>query len=141
MFKFFKPKKRTPEDCLAEAKAGNADAQFTIGIQYERGQMGFPQDYVEAAKWYRKAAEQGHHGAQLYLGVFLAQGQGVTPDFIEAYMWLELAKSGNELDKAAADDCQKRLIAYMTPHYVAEGQRRSREFVPTKGKGEMDWLK
>jgi hypothetical protein len=78
-------------------------------------------------KWYRKAAEQGHAGAQLYLGVFLAQGQGVEPDFVEAYKWIELAKRGNEADKAAADESQKQLVAYMTPDQIAEGKRLARD--------------
>lgn len=118
------------ERCYKSAQAGDAESQYTIGIQYEQGQSGYPKDYAEAAKWYRKAAEQGHAGAQLYLGVFLAQGQGVKPDFVEAYKWIELAKRGNALDKVAAIDCQKRLVAYLTPAQVAEGQRLSSEFVP-----------
>ncbi len=117
--------------CLKKAEAGDAESQYTIGIQYERGQFGFPQSYIEAAKWYRKAAAQGHSGAQLYLGVFLAQGQGVEPNFVEAYQWIELAKRGNMLDKFAADDCQKRLIVYMTPEQIVEGQRLARAFVST----------
>lgn len=110
-----------------QAEAGNLEGQFQMGIQYEHGQFGFPQDYFEAAKWYRKAAEQGHCGAQLYLGLFLAQGQGVEVNLIEAYKWIELAKRGNARDKFAADDCQNRLIAFMTPDQIAEGQRLARE--------------
>jgi TPR repeat protein len=121
------------ERCLKNAEAGDAESQYTIGIQYERGQFGFPQDLFEAAKWYRKAAIQGHAGAQLYLGVFLAQGQGVEPDIVEAYKWIELAKRGSALDKIAANGCQKRLVAFMTPEQIAEGQRLSSEFVPKKG--------
>jgi hypothetical protein len=68
------------EGCKREAAAGKAEAQFTLGGCYERGQMGLPQSYSEAAKWYRKAAEQDHHAAQLYLGILLAQGKGVEPD-------------------------------------------------------------
>ena len=120
------------ERCRKNAEAGDAESQYTIGIQYERGNFGFPQDYYEAAKRYRKAAEQGHAGAQLYLGVFLAQGQGVEPDAVEAYKWIELAKRGSALDKIAAIGSQKRLVAYMTPEQVAEGQRLSSEFVPKK---------
>jgi len=38
------------------AEAGDATAQFILGGMYAKGQ-GVPQDYGEAAKWYRKAAE------------------------------------------------------------------------------------
>ena len=40
------------------ANQGYAAAQFNLGIMYDEGQ-GVPQDYAEALKWYRKAAEQG----------------------------------------------------------------------------------
>ena len=36
---------------------GIAGAQFYLGVQYEHGR-GVTQDDTEAAKWYRKAAEQ-----------------------------------------------------------------------------------
>ena len=120
------------ERCYENAEAGDAESQYTIGIQFEKGQSGFQQDYSEAAKWYRKAAEQGHTGAQLYLGVFLAQGQGVEVDFVQAYKWIDLAKRGSKLDKIAAVDCQKRLVALMTPNQITMGERLSREFVSTK---------
>ena len=31
-------------------------AQFNLGLMYDKGQ-GVPQDYVEAAKWYRRAIQ------------------------------------------------------------------------------------
>jgi TPR repeat protein len=45
---------------------------------------GVKQDFVEAARWYRKAADQGHAGAQCNLGFAFYQGQGVKQDFVEA---------------------------------------------------------
>src|SRR5277367_6058522 len=41
------------------ADQGNADAQFNLGGMYEKGYQ-LPQDYAEAAEWYRKAADQGY---------------------------------------------------------------------------------
>jgi len=38
--------------------AVNAEEQFNLGLMYFQGE-GVPQDYTEAAKWYRLAAEQG----------------------------------------------------------------------------------
>ncbi len=40
------------------AEQGYAGAQFYLGVMYATGR-GLPQDYAEAVKWYRKAAEQG----------------------------------------------------------------------------------
>jgi TPR repeat protein len=49
------------------------------------------QDYVEAARWYRKAADQGHAGAQNNLGYMYCQGQGVPQDYAEAARWFRKA--------------------------------------------------
>jgi TPR repeat protein len=39
--------------------------------------LGVPQDYTEATKWYRKAAEQGDAKAQYNLGYMYNDGCGV----------------------------------------------------------------
>ncbi len=52
------------------AEQGDASAQFSLGEMYEIGSdffEGVPQDYKEAVKWYREAAEQGYASAQLRL--------------------------------------------------------------------------
>jgi TPR repeat protein len=41
------------------AEQDDADAQNNLGLMYRNGQ-GVPQDYAEAVKWYRLAAEQSH---------------------------------------------------------------------------------
>jgi TPR repeat protein len=61
----------------------NIFAQYLLGEMHERGE-GFPQDYLEAARWYRKAADGGHHKAQLTLGLMYADGRGVPQDDTEA---------------------------------------------------------
>ena len=43
---------------------------------YVNGQ-GVQQDYVEAVKWFRRAADQGNAGAQLNLGFSIHNGKGV----------------------------------------------------------------
>ncbi|GAB4233825.1 MAG: hypothetical protein Tsb0032_39480 [Kiloniellaceae bacterium] len=40
------------------AEAGDAAAQYNIALMYQRGE-GVRQDYAEALRWYRLAAEQG----------------------------------------------------------------------------------
>ena len=68
---------------LPLAEAGDADAQFAIGMLHEAGQ-GSSVDLTSAAKWYRRAAEEGHADAQLSLGSLYATGAGVTRDHTEA---------------------------------------------------------
>jgi TPR repeat protein len=52
---------------------------------YRSGQ-GVPQDYTEAAKWYRKAAEQGDTEAQYNLGLAYTKGLGAPQGFVLAHM-------------------------------------------------------
>ena len=40
------------------AEEGNAKAEANLGNMYFHGR-GVPQDYAEAVRWYRKAADQG----------------------------------------------------------------------------------
>jgi TPR repeat protein len=44
------------------AEHENSDAQFMLGQMYAKGK-GVKLDYVEAIKWFKKAADQGHHEA------------------------------------------------------------------------------
>ena len=63
-------------------------------LYYKGGQSGFevfPQDYSEAVRWWRKAAELGHAQAQCNLGVMYSSGQGVTEDKAEAVRWYRKA--------------------------------------------------
>ena len=43
---------------------------------------------AEAFKWFRRAAEQNHAGAQHVLGLCYAEGEGVSQDRQEALKWL-----------------------------------------------------
>jgi len=44
-----------------------------------------------AAKWFRRAADQGIALAQLNLGLLYANGAGVPQDNVEALKWIDLA--------------------------------------------------
>lgn len=80
---------------LPLAEAGDADAQFAIGMLHEAGQ-GSSVDPKSAATWYRRAAKEGHADAQLSLGSLYATGAGVTRDHTEAVRWYRAAaQQGN----------------------------------------------
>jgi hypothetical protein len=51
------------------------------------GARGVPQNYANAAYWYRKAAEQGDQVSQFYLGWAYSRGQGVPRNYVEAARW------------------------------------------------------
>jgi TPR repeat protein len=86
---------------LAKAYAGDAAAQYQVGWYYEHPNAiwsdGYtesgssPHDYVQAASWYRKAAEQGNADAQYDLGDFYLFGHGVPVDYARGMMWLRKA--------------------------------------------------
>ena len=67
---------------------------------YGDGQ-GVKQDYFEAVKWYRKAAEQGYANAQFNLGVMYYQGDGVRQDKGQAKEWF-----GKACDNGYQDGCK-----------------------------------
>ena len=73
-------------DLRARAEAGEAQAQFALGLMYGTGE-GVPQDAAEAVRWYRLAAEQGNAAAQLALGARYFSGAGVPQDAAEAVRW------------------------------------------------------
>ena len=77
-------------DLRARAEQGDADAQYTLALRYDYGE-GVPQDYAEAARWYRLAAEQGDADAQNNLGVMYDAGEGVPEDNAEAVRWYRMA--------------------------------------------------
>jgi TPR repeat protein len=66
-----------------------------LGVCYLNGH-GIAQDYNEAVKWVRKAAEQGDANGQSNLGVCYFKGHGVAKDDAEAVKWfLKAAMQGD----------------------------------------------
>ena len=84
------------------------------------------EDAREAARWYRKAAEQGAAYAQFALGVAYEIGAGVPKDAVQAYAWYNLsAAQGNEDAARNRTDLER----YMTAAQIAQAQELSRELV------------
>ncbi len=94
----------------AKAEAGEAAAEYQIGLKYYQGSS-VGQNYAEAAKWFRKSAQQGFAMAQFDLGVMYSSGKGVTQDDQQAYVWLSLAAQQEKSAGAskALDLAAKRL--------------------------------
>ncbi len=115
------------------ADEGDARAQSIVAQIHYRGR-GVPQDYAEAAKWYRLAADQGDAQAQYNLGLSYARGEGVTPDPIAAHMWLNLAAArfpaADSRGRTAATRNRDNVAGEMTSDQLVEAQRRAREWKP-----------
>jgi len=97
---------------------------------------GVTQDYVEAAKWFRMAADQGNSSAQSNLGVMHALGRGVTQDYVQAYMWMHLsvASSKEREGSSQAATLLDEIAMKMTPQQIAEAQRLAGEWKPNPAK-------
>ena len=77
-----------------------------------------PQDDVEAAAWYRRAAEQGLADAQFTLGTTYRRGEGVAQDDAEATSWYrEAAAQGHTSRNSPSGSCISPVAACrrMTP--------------------------
>ena len=75
-------------ECGIQLDPNHPELQFLIGFSYHAGQ-GIPQDYVQAAVWFHKAALQGNSGAQNNLGSLYCSGQGVHDD-TQGSLWYGL---------------------------------------------------
>jgi TPR repeat protein len=78
---------------LPLAQKRDMGAAHVLGQMYEKGneRSYFTQNYKEAAKWYRIAADQGHLIAQVDLGILYLEGKGVLQDAAEAEKWFRQA--------------------------------------------------
>ena len=90
-----------------------------------------PKDEDEAAKWYRRAAEQGFATAQVNLGALYARGGGVPKDLVEAYAWCLIGQARGE-QKAAP--LLASLATRMTPAEVAAGRKRAQAMIDERKK-------
>ena len=81
------------------AQKGNAEAQFDLGVMYQRGH-GVGKDLEEAFKWLRAAADQGLPQAQFLVGQMREKGEGIAPDYAEAQRWYQLAADSGDPDAA-----------------------------------------
>ena len=73
-------------DLRRKAERGDVPAQYELGRRCSEQKK-----YACALVWFRKAAEQGHAGAQNRLGVMYERGEGVPMDLVQAYIWFTRA--------------------------------------------------
>jgi TPR repeat protein len=78
------------QELKAKAVKGDRGAQRDLAMAYGEGE-GVAQDYAEAAKWFRKAAELGDMLSQFATGSNYEQGKGVAKDLAEALRWYRKA--------------------------------------------------
>ena len=66
---------RCYSDIERDAKEGDAEAQYQLGVMFEQGK-GVKQSFEMAMKYYEKAAKQGNTDAQYNIGNLYFNGHG-----------------------------------------------------------------
>jgi TPR repeat protein len=117
---------------IPRAEHGDPSAQAYLAFMFETGR-GVPQNYTEAAMWYRRAAEQGDTLAQYSLGLLYDRGQGVPRNVVEAGKWLNLSTAGAEpRAREARQRIRDAVTRKMTRGEIAEARLRALEWTPSR---------
>ncbi|MCK5122371.1 MAG: sel1 repeat family protein [Methylococcales bacterium] len=86
----------TLEDIKQNAEQGNALGQAKLASLYLLGRNGVEIDNIQAAKWMKKAADQGLVEAQVVVAAMYDRGMGLKGDKKIATQWYEkAAKQGH----------------------------------------------
>jgi len=114
------------------AERGNPAAQTYLGFMFETGR-GVPQNYTEAAMWYRRAAEQGDSLGQYSLGLLYDRGAGVPLDIVEASKWLNLSTAAApRRAREARARIRDAVTTKMTRGEIAQARVRALEWAPAR---------
>lgn len=110
---------RAADQIKAEAKNGNAHAQYFMGSFYEHGAYGFKQNYREAFDWYSKADKNGDVMATTKIVEFLEVGLGVRQNKkrakeikkeLEKYVTLKIKlKKGEQPTKSLLESTLRKI--------------------------------
>jgi tetratricopeptide (TPR) repeat protein len=112
------------------ARSGDDESQLFVAEALANGNNGAPgQNPGEAVKHWRKAAELGNARAQLALGKCYLEGSGVPQNWVEAYVWLNLAASVLPEARAARD----AAAANLTAEQVVRAQEKAMSLAARRG--------
>jgi hypothetical protein len=127
-------------DLLRAAEQGDANAQYDLGEVYYYGGDSLSANIVEALKWWRKAAEQGNGDAQYQLGCAYSEGEGVPKDYVQAYMWFDLACWSGEthtLWNPMQEQQREDIAGFITTDQIGQARRlaieMARKFMTSDG--------
>jgi TPR repeat protein len=120
-------------ELLRRAGDGDPRAQHFVAVAYLMGTT-VPKNFDEAARWARRAANQGSSASQFLMGLIrrddaLADNDllALQPKITLAYMWFNLAASqGHEKAKQERDS----LEGNADPRWIARAQKLSAEWRP-----------
>ena len=90
---------------------------------YELGE-GVENNYKEALKWYKLAAENGNRDAPNNIGVLYMTGLGTPRDFVMAHKWFTVAGARDVEAKSNKEFVEKRL----TTEQIEESKKFAEEW-------------
>ena len=103
------------------ADQGHAIAQSNLAYMYWKA-IGVPADCEEAVRLYRESAGQGWMEAQHNLGMLYLEGSCGPVDYMNAYIWVNIAYyQGSKASKAVMD----KIAREMSPDQIEDAQLRA----------------
>lgn len=118
------------EGQIKAANEGDAEAQLFLGRHYCE-----EKDYVAAAQWYRKAAEQGNLEAPEELGNIYYEGRGVKRDWNEALKWYFAAAELYDNEQLTSDYNRTHVMPHDFKHRQKDIHNRIGEIYACGGFG------
>lgn len=96
------------DDLFNRATAGDIQSQYEMGRVLFSG-AGIDKSVAMAQKWFQRAADQGHPGAQFFLGSILLDKKVCSkPDPEAGFNWLlKAANAGEPMAQARVSQCYK----------------------------------
>ena len=104
-------------DSSATKPMASADEAYRKGKEFDN-----KQNYTEAMRWYRMAADTGNAEAQVAVGNLYGEGQGVPRDYSEALRWFRMAAARGNAE-AQNDIGMFYLSGWGVPQDYAEAMR------------------
>jgi len=102
-------------------------AQYRLGVAYYNGRN-VPQDYTEAFRWLRTAADLGRSEAVAVLGAMYFAGHGTPKDIVLAHVYFNMAAAkGHDAAKASRDS----ITPLLSDSQLEKAQRLAREWAST----------
>ena len=109
----------------------NGLPHYYLGVMYMKGQ-GVEQDFEEASKWLREAAERRLPQAQYKLANLYKEGKGVPQDFEFAYIWYKVGAAHQHALSLNAVDAAKNNLS---ENELAEAEKLLVKYIKDYGPG------
>jgi TPR repeat protein len=128
---------------LQAAEAGDARAQYNLGILYDNGldDNGYivAGNRPEAVRWLLAAAEQGLPRAQVKLAEVYGEAPDVSDSHATAGGWFLVAALGLDgIHLHRARSGFERIASHLTPAQIARARRFARDWTPRQPEGAAD---